>query len=151
MPDNSYKIEHLKKSFQSSKNGQMQIFEDLNMEIEKGKITAVLGPSGCGKSTLLAILAGFEGYESGNVPENKNMGVVFQTPALFPWLTVEENIAYGLKRHGIKKTERRKQIEKYLKLVQLNEYAGLYPRELSGGMQQRAALREHLCFIRKFC
>lgn len=103
MPDNSYKIEHLKKSFQSSKNGQMQIFEDLNMEIEKGKITAVLGPSGCGKSTLLAILAGFEGYESGNVPENKNMGVVFQTPALFPWLTVEENIAYGLKRHGIKK------------------------------------------------
>lgn len=144
MPDNSYKIEHLKKSFHSSKNGQMQIFEDLNMEIEKGKITAVLGPSGCGKSTLLAILAGFEGYESGNVPENKNMGVVFQTPALFPWLTVEENIAYGLKRHGIKKTERRKQIEKYLKLVQLNEYAGLYPRELSGGMQQRAALARTL-------
>lgn len=144
MEDKMYRVEHLKKIFQSANGNQMQVFRDLSMDIQKGKITAVLGPSGCGKSTLLNILAGFESYESGTIPKQKSTGVVFQNPALFPWLTVEQNVAYGLKRKRICKKDRKDQIVKYLKLVQLEEYAAYYPSELSGGMQQRVALARTL-------
>ena len=144
MKDNVYRIEHLNKSFENTNGEQIQVFDDLSMDIEKGKITAVLGPIGCGKSTLLSILAGFECYESGNIPEEESRGVVFQSPALFPWLTVKGNVEYGLKRKGIPKGERKEQVETFLKMVQLEDYAKYYPRELSGGMQQRAALARTL-------
>lgn len=144
MEDKMYRVEHLKKTFQSANGNRVQVFHDLSMDIQKGKITAVLGPSGCGKSTLLNILARFESYESGTISIPNNVGVVFQSPALFPWLTVEQNVAYGLKRRGIRKKERKDQIVKYLQLVQLEEYAAYYPSELSGGMQQRVALARTL-------
>lgn len=144
MKDNIYKIEHLNKSFENTNGERIQVFDDLSMDIEKGKITAVLGPSGCGKSTLLSILAGFESYESGTIPQQESRGVVFQSPALFPWLTVKGNVEYGLKRKGVPREERKKQAETFLKMVQLEDYAKYYPRELSGGMQQRAALARTL-------
>lgn len=144
MKDNIYKIEHLNKSFENTNGERIQVFDDLSMDIEKGKITAVLGPSGCGKSTLLSILAGFESYESGTIPQQESRGVVFQSPALFPWLTVKGNVEYGLKRKGVPREERKKQAETFLKMVQLEDYVKYYPRELSGGMQQRAALARTL-------
>lgn len=144
MQDNVYRIEHLNKSYENSNGDRIQVFRDLSLKIEKGKITALLGPSGCGKSTLLNVLAGFEAYDSGTVPSQEGMGVVFQSPALFPWLTVEGNIAYGLKRKKVHAQERRERIDSYIKLVQLEDYRSYYPRELSGGMQQRAALARTL-------
>lgn len=144
MEDKVYRISALNKAFCSAKGEQTVVFDNLSMDISKGKITAVLGPSGCGKSTLLNILAGFESYDSGIVPEQTGIGVVFQTPALFPWMTVEENVRYGLKRKKIPKEQQEERISRYLKLVQLENFRTHYPRELSGGMQQRAALARTL-------
>lgn len=144
MEDNVYKIKDLNKTFQNSNGEMIQVFDNLSMAIEKGKITAVLGPSGCGKSTLLSVLAGFESYDTGEVPKPKSTGVVFQSPALFPWLTVQGNVEYGLKRNKVPKKERKERVSQYLKLVQLEDYGAYYPRELSGGMQQRAALARTL-------
>ena len=144
MEDKVYRISELNKSFLSAKGERTVVFENLSMDIPKGKITAVLGPSGCGKSTLLNILAGFESCDSGGVPEQTGIGVVFQTPALFPWMTVEENVRYGLKQKKVPKEKQEQLITQYLKLVQLENYRSHYPRELSGGMQQRAALARTL-------
>ncbi len=144
MQDRIYHIDHLGKSFHSINGNKVQVLHELSMDIQVGKITAVLGPSGCGKSTLLNILAGFEEYEEGSIPIQGEMSVVFQSPALFPWLTVEENVEYGLKRRKIPKKERKERVDRFLKLVQLEEYSFYYPRELSGGMQQRVALARTL-------
>lgn len=144
MEDKVYQIRELNKAFFSAKGERTVVFENLSMDLPRGKITAVLGPSGCGKSTLLNILAGFESCDSGTVPEQSGVGVVFQTPALFPWLTVEENVRYGLKRRKVPKDQQEALITKYLKLVQLENCRTHYPRELSGGMQQRAALARTL-------
>ena len=106
MEDKVYRVSKLNKAFYSAKGEKTVVFDELSMDIPKGKITAVLGPSGCGKSTLLNILAGFETYDSGEVPEQAGIGVVFQTPALFPWLTVEENVSYGLNAKRLPKSSR---------------------------------------------
>jgi|SRR4051812_13905835 NitT/TauT family transport system ATP-binding protein len=139
-------IQNVQKSFANE-----QVLKDINLNIEKGEFVSLLGPSGCGKSTLLNIVAGLLSPSEGNITlENqtiikpgKDRGMVFQQPALFPWLSVEENVMFPLKKE-MKKKEARELAQKYLQLVQLSPYAKHSPHELSGGMQQRVAIARAL-------
>jgi putrescine transport system ATP-binding protein len=126
-----------------------------NVDIAKGEIFALLGPSGCGKSTLLRMLAGFETPTSGRIvldgvdladlpPYERPMNMMFQSYALFPHLTVWENIAFGLKRQGLPRDRIAERVEAMLKLVQLTKFAQRKPHQLSGGQQQRVALARSL-------
>lgn len=139
-------IQNVQKSFANE-----QVLKDINLNIEKGEFVSLLGPSGCGKSTLLNIVAGLLSPSEGNITlENqaiikpgKDRGMVFQQPALFPWLSVEENVMFPLKKE-MKKKEARELAQKYLQLVQLSPYAKHSSHELSGGMQQRVAIARAL-------
>ncbi len=126
-----------------------------NVDIAKGEIFALLGPSGCGKSTLLRMLAGFETPTSGRIvlggvdlaslpAYERPMNMMFQSYALFPHLSVWENIAFGLKREGLPKPQVAERVEAMLKLVQLGKFAQRKPHQLSGGQQQRVALARSL-------
>lgn len=128
----------------------------VGFEIREGEFVTILGPSGCGKSTLLRVLAGLEEIDEGRIiinnrdvtceaPAKRNFGIVFQSYALFPNLSVEENIGYGLKHRSINgarvpKEEREKRIDEVLELVGLKEHKSKYPQHISGGQQQRVAL-----------
>ncbi len=127
----------------------------VNLDIAKGEIFALLGSSGCGKSTLLRMLAGFETPTSGRIildgknladlpPYERPMNMMFQSYALFPHLSVWENIAFGLKREGLPKDKVAARVEAMLKLVQLGKFAQRKPHQLSGGQQQRVALARSL-------
>lgn len=137
----------LGKEFFTSR-GNVKALEDINLKIFKGDFLCVVGPSGCGKSTLLNIFAGLEKPTSGEVllygekiegPDPRRQ-VVFQHLALFPWMTVIDNITFGLKLKKISKEERYKIGEKYIELTGLKGFEHAYPKELSGGMQQRVAI-----------
>ncbi|MFC0167246.1 ABC transporter ATP-binding protein [Pseudoduganella danionis] len=128
---------------------------DVSVEINKGEIFALLGSSGCGKSTLLRMLAGFETPTSGKIqlagqdiiavpPYQRPINMMFQSYALFPHLSVWDNIAFGLRRDGLPKDEIATRVEQMLKLVQLSAYAKRKPHQLSGGQQQRVALARSL-------
>jgi putrescine transport system ATP-binding protein len=127
----------------------------VNLDIAKGEIFALLGSSGCGKSTLLRMLAGFETPTSGRIvlagrdlaslpPYERPMNMMFQSYALFPHLSVWENIAFGLKREGLPKARIAERVDAMLKLVQLGKFAQRLPHQLSGGQQQRVALARSL-------
>lgn len=127
----------------------------VSLDIAKGEIFALLGSSGCGKSTLLRMLAGFETPTSGRIvlegqdlsnlaPYERPINMMFQSYALFPHLTVADNIAFGLKRDGMPKDKIAERVEQMLKLVQLEKYAKRKPHQLSGGQQQRVALARSL-------
>jgi iron(III) transport system ATP-binding protein len=127
--------------------------DDLTLTLEAGRILALLGPSGCGKTTTLRLIAGFETPDAGQIaiggrvvaragergvpPEERSVGVVFQDYALFPHLSVEANVGFGVSR--LPRPERRARVARMLELVGLGELAGRYPHELSGGQQQRVA------------
>ena len=121
-------------------------------DVGDGEFVCLLGPSGCGKTTLLRIIAGLETLTSGEITLNgipitgpdPKRGMVFQQYSLFPWRTVMDNITFGLEMQGIKKVEARIQVEKYIELVGLEQFKNSYPFELSGGMQQRAAIARAL-------
>ena len=128
---------------------------DISMTINKGEIFALLGSSGCGKSTLLRMLAGFETPTSGRIalagnsivdvpPHQRPINMMFQSYALFPHLSVWDNIAFGLRRDGLPKAEVAARVEQMLALVQLGQYAKRKPHQLSGGQQQRVALARSL-------
>jgi putrescine transport system ATP-binding protein len=128
---------------------------DVSLDIEKGEIFALLGSSGCGKSTLLRMLAGFETPTSGEIvlagqnlvglpPYERPINMMFQSYALFPHLTVWENIAFGLRRDGMARDKIAERVEAMLKLVQLGKFAQRKPHQLSGGQQQRVALARSL-------
>ncbi|WP_066499541.1 ABC transporter ATP-binding protein [Abyssisolibacter fermentans] len=138
-------------------NTNVPILNNVSFELNKGEIMAVVGPSGGGKSTLLRIISGLEQPFSGSIeinqkmvfnkvtnvkPENRGIGMVFQDYALFPHMTVEKNIAYGVDH--IPKKERKLRIETMLELVNLKGYEKRYPHQLSGGQQQRIALARAL-------
>ncbi|MFZ4859069.1 MAG: ABC transporter ATP-binding protein [Desulfuromonadaceae bacterium] len=122
--------------------------EDINLKIHEGEFVCLLGPSGCGKSTLLKILAGFIPPSSGSATidgtaiqgPDWHRGVVFQHPPLYPWLTVRDNIGFGLKMRGVDKKVSSELIDIYLEKVRLTRFAKLKPYELSGGMKQRVAI-----------
>ncbi len=135
--------------------GASVVFEDLSFEIDDGEFITLLGPSGCGKSTLLRCLAGLERPDAGNIyvngedithtkPQKRGIGMVFQSYALFPNMTVAENIAFGLKMQGLPKTEILHRAAQAIRTVELTGNEKKYPNQLSGGQRQRVALARAL-------
>jgi NitT/TauT family transport system ATP-binding protein len=140
-------IEHLNKEFEL--NGTtIHALRDVNLTIGKGEFVCLIGASGCGKSTLLRIMAGFETASGGVarmwskpiVEPGPDRGMVFQDYALFPWLTVRDNIAFGPTERSRPKNEVRDKVESFIDLVGLRKFAEAYPHQLSGGMKQRVAI-----------
>ncbi|GAA0281832.1 ABC transporter ATP-binding protein [Cryptosporangium japonicum] len=131
--------------------GEVRALDDVSLEIASGEFFALLGPSGCGKTTLLRIIAGFEAPDSGTVtldgsdllgvpPNKRPINLMFQSYALFPHLSVEKNIGYGLAREGLPKAEIRRRVSEVLDTVGLGAVANRRPHQLSGGQRQRVAL-----------
>lgn len=135
-----------------TRHRQVQTLENVSLSIQEGEFVCLLGPSGCGKSTLLNIVAGLETACGGAIylgdDEVKTVGreraMMFQEAALFPWLTVVENVEFGLKMAGVPKGKARNRAEQALKMVHLSRFAKSYVHELSGGMRQRVALARAL-------
>ncbi|AVQ39687.1 ABC transporter ATP-binding protein [Clostridium botulinum] len=144
------RIKNLGKAFNNIK-----VVDNINLELEKGKLLCLLGPSGCGKTTTLKIIGGFLKQDKGNIiienqdisnipPESRPVSTVFQSYALFPHMNVIENIIYGLKFKGYSKKEALKKGEEYLKIIGLSEFKNKKISQLSGGQQQRVALARSL-------
>lgn len=122
--------------------------KDINLEIEKGQFVCLLGPSGCGKSTLLNAVAGFSLPSSGTITADgteitapgPDRGMVFQEYALFPWMTVEENISFGLEIKGMAPAERKQRVAALLDMLGMADFGTRFPKDLSGGMRQRVAI-----------
>jgi putative spermidine/putrescine transport system ATP-binding protein len=143
-------LENLTKRF-----GTHNAVDGLSLEVEKGEFVSLLGPSGCGKTTTLQMIAGFVEPTSGAIrlegrdllavkPAKRGLGIVFQSYALFPHMTVAENVAFGLEMQGVATAERRTRVGETLELVGLGAFAARFPRQLSGGQQQRVALARAL-------
>jgi putative spermidine/putrescine transport system ATP-binding protein len=139
----------------SATYGATRAVDALTLEVRRGELVALLGPSGCGKTTTLRMVAGFVAPSEGRIllggadltrmpAHRRNMGVVFQSYALFPHLTVIENVAFGLRMRGLRPAERRQKAGTALEMVALSAFAGRYPSQLSGGQQQRVALARAL-------
>jgi putative spermidine/putrescine transport system ATP-binding protein len=143
-------IDHLEKSF-----GAVRVVKDFNLGIDKGEFVSLLGPSGCGKTTVLRMIAGFERPSLGEIriegrdivgqrPNQRKIGMVFQAYALFPNLTVADNVAFGLKIAGMSRAEITSRVTEMLSLIGLPDLGNRFPFQLSGGQQQRVALARAL-------
>ncbi len=143
-------VQNLQNSYAGS-----PVFENIDCHIERGEFVTLLGPSGCGKSTLLRCIAGLTPVDSGQIlldghdivplsPQKRGIGMVFQSYALFPNMTVEQNVAFGLRMQKVKADESQARVREVLALVELGNFAGRYPHQLSGGQCQRVALARSL-------
>ncbi|MDH0647485.1 ABC transporter ATP-binding protein [Pseudomonas sp. GD03858] len=143
-------VQKLQKSYAGS-----PVFENIDCQIERGEFVTLLGPSGCGKSTLLRCIAGLTPVDKGQIlldgqdivplsPQKRGIGMVFQSYALFPNMTVEQNVAFGLRMQKVKGDESQTRVREALELVELGSFAGRYPHQLSGGQCQRVALARSL-------
>ncbi|MGE4074324.1 MAG: ABC transporter ATP-binding protein [Reyranella sp.] len=143
-------LDHLTKRF-----GTHAAVDGLSLSVEKGEFVSLLGPSGCGKTTTLQLIAGFVEPTSGAIhlegrdllavkPARRGLGIVFQSYALFPHMTVAENVAFGLEMQGVAAAERVRRVGETLELVGLAAFTGRFPRQMSGGQQQRVALARAL-------
>jgi NitT/TauT family transport system ATP-binding protein len=154
-------VENVSRTFVNSQGAQIQALRDINFEVEDvyspdgrdvGEFRVLLGPSGCGKSTILRIIAGLDHPTTGRVLVNgapvtgpgSDRGMVFQKYTSFPWLTVEANVAYGLKLKGAPEAEIKRTVAHLIQAVGLNGFEKSYPDTLSGGMQQRVAIARTL-------
>ena len=146
------KVNNLNKNF-----GNVKAVQEVSFEATEGKVLSLLGPSGCGKTTTLRCIAGFENPDRGEIclddrkithisPERRGIGMVFQNYALWPHMTVYGNLAFGLQIRKVSKDEITKKIKKVLGMVQLEGYENRYPRQMSGGQQQRIAMARALVF-----
>jgi len=141
------KIESLGKWFEID-NKRIPVLQDVNFQVQQGEIVCILGRSGCGKTTLLNLLSGFLKLNTGSIKladqkvdsPGPDRCVIFQEDALFPWLTVRENIAFGLNHQTIKKKQKDREVDRFIDLVGLNDFANYLPDQISGGMKQRVAL-----------
>jgi iron(III) transport system ATP-binding protein len=135
--------------------GKLNVLDDVSLGVEAGELVCLLGPSGCGKTTLLRIIAGLEKQDAGRLilgikdisrahPQERDYGILFQSYALFPNLTIAQNIGYGLSTRNLLHTQIRERVEEMLELVGLKALAGKYPGQLSGGQQQRVGLARAL-------
>ncbi|KTG20232.1 ABC transporter ATP-binding protein [Haloferax profundi] len=146
----SIHLDTVRKEFRTLGNTHVAV-DDLSLDIPEGSFTTFVGPSGCGKTTTLRMLAGLETPTSGTVsfgdedvtdlpPQERNVSMVFQSIALYPHMSVRENIGYGLKIHGVPKSERDERIDEAAEVLQIEQQLEKMPSELSGGQQQRVAL-----------
>ncbi|HET7872994.1 MAG TPA: ABC transporter ATP-binding protein [Terriglobales bacterium] len=154
-------MRNVSRTFYSPKGEKIEAIKDINLEVEDafssagrdiGEFRVLLGPSGCGKSTLLRMIAGLDKPTSGEILVNgapvtgpgKDRGMVFQKYTSFPWLSVRENVEYGMKINHVPEAQRKETADHLLKEVGLAEFADVYPETLSGGMQQRVAIARTL-------
>jgi len=144
-------LRHLSKTY--SLNGQpLPVLRNLSLDIRGGESLAIVGPSGCGKTTLLRLLAGLEGADAGQVVIDgtpiagvgTERAVIYQEPRLLPWLTVLENVAFGLELRGVARAEAQDRARRYIRLVGLDDFQNAWPRQLSGGMAQRVGIARAL-------
>lgn len=149
-PDTYLSLARITKLF-----GDFEALKDLTLEIQRGEFVCFLGPSGCGKTTLLRIIAGLEVQTSGSIvqdgveisllpPTKRDFGIVFQSYALFPNLTIRRNVAYGIESRGGSRQQTDARVKELLELVNLADQGNKYPAQLSGGQQQRVALARAL-------
>lgn len=145
-------LEGIEKNFTNKQNKRLLVLDNIDLEVEKGEFVSIVGPSGCGKSTLLYLIAGLDKPDKGNIEvQGKKIDkpspervVVFQEAGLFPWLTVLENVTYGLLLKKMSKREAEERARKVLKMVHLSRYVDSYPHQLSGGMKQRVSIARAL-------
>ena len=151
--DSFVKFEKVDKSY----DGEILVVKDLNLDVPKGEFLTMLGPSGSGKTTVLMMLAGFETPTSGEIyldgnpissipPNKRGIGMVFQNYALFPHMTVKENLAFPLEVRKMQKSEIDEKVGNALSMVELQDFGNRMPLQLSGGQQQRVALARSLVF-----
>lgn len=136
------KIDSLTKTFENL-NRSINVFESFDLDIAYGSTTVILGPSGCGKTTLLRMISGLEAPTAGSISftsSEHKIGMVFQEYTAFPWLTVAQNIEFGLKLANLPADYIRKQIDYWIGKVELTKARDLYPHQISGGMKQRLAI-----------
>lgn len=149
MAEKKLEIKSLHKSFIVDRK-EVKVLDNINLTIKEGEFVTIVGHSGCGKSTLLKIIAGLVDYNEGTVTydgkqlkePDTNRGMVFQEHRLLPWLKIKDNVGFGL--NHLSAQERNKRVSEYLKLVKLEGFENVYPRQLSGGMAQRAAIARGL-------
>ncbi|MCH6570298.1 MAG: ABC transporter ATP-binding protein [Acidobacteria bacterium] len=147
-------VENVSKVFHTRKQGRMVALEDLTLGVPYGKFVTVVGPSGCGKSTLLKLIAGLIPVSAGRILYqgvevrglSTKVGYVPQESKLFPWLTLEENVGFGLESRNYTRQERERRVRDYIKLAGLTGFEKHYPAQLSGGMSKRASIIRALAY-----
>ncbi len=137
-------IRNVSKTYSDGRSG-IKALDDVSLDIAKGEFVCLLGASGCGKSTLLNLISGLYTTSSGAIDTgDRRIGMVFQEPALFPWLTVSRNVDAAMKFRGVPRDKRRERVDELLRLVHLDDFADERPHQLSGGMRQRTAIARAL-------
>ncbi|HCA67559.1 MAG: hypothetical protein A2249_03215 [Candidatus Jacksonbacteria bacterium RIFOXYA2_FULL_44_7] len=145
-------LKHITKVYNTEPRHLVEVISDLTLSVADGEFIALVGPSGCGKTTLLKMVAGLVPQTSGEIfldkqavsSPGKERGIIFQNFSLFPWLTVRDNIAFGLNLCKMDKQKKETAVNRYLRITGLEKFASFYPRNLSGGMQQRVAVARTL-------
>lgn len=145
-------VDNVSKIFEERGKSPHVVLEKLSFDVEEGQFISLLGPSGCGKTTLLTMMGGFQSPTSGSIlldgkkvdGPSSERGYVFQNYALFPWMTVEKNIAYGMKFSSLSADEKKSRLQRLIEIAHLRGHEKKFPIQLSGGMQQRAAVARAL-------